>query len=192
MARSHLYRFIKVLDKLTEKLPLEEGTTSRVLNSTNLAIRANAVTRDSFQGITFGIKKNNKDGPSGTSVITNAQHSSIFVKLPNTILKNSKKSSIRIGFIYYANNKLFQSNPQDEERETLLSNEIISSSVYNESVQNLTDPVSLSFPKLKDNDGNPGSPTGCVFWDVSRKYICILQASSQHWNCVCVCLWLYF
>lgn len=154
-------RIIRALDKVAEKIPLEKGT-SKVLNSTNLAIQANAVDASTFNGLGFGISKN---GNGGKSVVTSEEQTRLFVKLPKAAIENSNKSSpIRIGFIYFANHNLFTEEDEDDEsvNEREHSNEVLCSSVFNTNTSKLSENVTLSFPRPERKEyGN----SSCVYWN---------------------------
>jgi hypothetical protein len=137
-----------------------------VLNSTNLAIQANEVSPESFRGISFGIKKS-------TTVVTNdVDQNNIFVKLPRSILSNNKKGSVRIGFMYFANNNLFQPKTKLKGN-TTASKEVLSSTVYSTDTSSLSEPVTLKFRNSEGREKGLNKST-CVYWHESGKLIYIL------------------
>lgn len=155
----------KALETIAEKIPMENGKTSRVLNTTNLVLQANEITTNSFQGMTFGISK---DG----FISTDPEQTKTSVKLPPSLLANTAKKSIRVGFIYYSNNRFFQQMVHDDNEEEQSntstpitpSNQVLSSSVYDTNTSNLHEPVVLRFPKPVGKKAYSIN-SSCVFWD---------------------------
>lgn len=150
------------MDKIAENIPLEDGKSSIALTRENLVLQANKVEKDSFKGFKFGIKEN------GT-VTANSDDSVTSVDLPTSVLKNTSNTTTRVGFVHYANNKLFQSKL--EGNATRLSNIILSSSVYNTDTSNLAKPVKLTIPRLKGQDVESLRNYTCVYWDEKGRFV---------------------
>ncbi|XP_048584322.1 uncharacterized protein LOC5520593 isoform X2 [Nematostella vectensis] len=138
-------KIVKTLDTLVMTMPLPEGQTSKQLTADSLTLQLNQINISAFSGLTFS-----KKGSSS-------------VQLPITLFQAGDQYSDRVGFIYYGNNKLFQvdeANVLDDDAEGLVTSDVIlSCSVYNTSIRNLSEPVALTFPK----------PSGvwelkCVYW----------------------------
>lgn len=151
-----VFRIIKVLDTIAENIPIENGKSSIALTTENLVLQANKVNKVSFNGIIFGIKE-------GGTISTNPDDSVISVDLPSSVLQNTNSPSSRVGFVHYANNKLFQSTLEGSE--TKLSNNVLSSSVYNTDTSSLDKPVKLTIPRLKGQDVETLRNSSCVYWD---------------------------
>jgi len=144
---------------------MEEGKTTKVLNTTNVVLQANDITKTSYQGITFGVTK-------AGSIAASSKLTTISVKLPSSLLSETDKESVRIGFIYYANNKLFQVKRNEKEQQqhkgTSPSQQVLSSSVYNTNTSSLSQPVILRFarPERVVPDEGLVLNSTCVFWNV--------------------------
>ena len=145
---------------------MKQGTTTTVLKTTNLVLQANDITKTSYKGITFGVTK---DG----SIAASSKLTTTSVKLPNSLLSETDKESVRIGFIYYATNKLFQVKPDEDDEDkqanqSTLSGQVLSSSVYNTNTSSLSQPVILRFarPERVVPDEGLVLNSTCVFWNV--------------------------
>ena len=157
---------------LVENIPLDDYTHSKQINKTNIIIQANQVKPKVFQGISFGIKtKTRYRRFAEYNSVTEEEDASSTIKLPREVLKNTNMSSVRIGFIYYANNKLFQENISDAESvKAEPSQTILASTVYSGRISNLTEPVRIKFPVPFGRGVNDSNGTSeCVFWVQSGK-----------------------
>lgn len=149
------FRIIKVLNDIVEFIPFDNNETLVNINKTNIAIQAHLINPLTFAGISFGsnsttcLRRYTEEDTRGTLGNYN-------IKFPQQVVKDTNASSVRIGFIYYAYNKLFQSN--DTTREP--SQVVLSGSVFGANVSNLTEPVVIQLPL------RPGGKRTmqCVFW----------------------------
>lgn len=145
---------------------MEKGKTSRTFNTSNIVLQVNDISKTFFKGITFGVSK---DGlPISTSEPTKTS-----IKLPSSVLRNTKRDSVRVGFISYANNKFFQPHQMqqsNQSEQSQPSQQVLSSSVFNTNTSNLLEPVVLRFPKPEQEDKEQTLNSSCVFWNEDSKY----------------------
>jgi len=109
-------------------------------------------------GIAFSVNSNNRQTRSLEQTNKKGRTS---INLPREIVKGTNMSSVRLGFIYYASNKLFQANGIQGE----VSDTVLSSSVFGIAVTNLTEPVAIRFPRRQERP----ETRQCVFWVESGK-----------------------
>ena len=144
MVAYSLCRITKALDSLAQSIPMNQGQTTRVFNTTNLVVQANDISKDSYKGMTFSAKRTS-------------------IQLPQTLMSNTEKNSVRVGFIYFANNKFFQEIINQEQNASTPSQQVLSSSVYDMDTSSLSQPVVLRFSKPKQRGMSLNS--SCVFWN---------------------------
>lgn len=168
-------KFIRALDKVARNLPLSEGKNSRRLIAPSVAIQSNRVDPSSFTGMSLAVKPPVADADKLTSdsmvsdelPMADVQTS---ISLPEVIFESKAPSgkAVKIGFVIYQNDKFFQPVlPVDEEsgqENSSLVSRVISSSVKDMTIENLTRPVELVFEPAVEIDTTNGESL-CVFWD---------------------------
>lgn len=148
------FRVVQILNKVAKNIPVDPQKKAKELNTTNLLLQAMDITKDTYHGKTFGVTGQGSFSDSLEDTKTS-------VKLPATLLNKANQTEIRIGFIYFANNKLFHEKTGQESNGTT-SQVVLSSSVYGVDTANLHDPVVLKFPRQKETRVTNKS---CVFWN---------------------------
>jgi len=137
------------LDQLAENIALDQ-TKKKELNSTNIQLQAMDITKSNYRGLSFDVSSDNIGSRKAS------------VTLPNSILNKVTQNTVRVGFIYFANNKLFQEEGKLKVREETTSQVVLSSSLYGVDTANLPDSVLLKFPRpVKTGVTNQS----CVFWN---------------------------
>ena len=163
------------MDKVARNLPLSEGKNSRRLIAPSVAIQSNRVDPGSFTGMSLAVKPPTADPNKLTSEnmvndelpMADVQTS---ITLPEVIFENKAPSgkAVQIGFVIYQNDKFFQPVlPVDEEsglENTSIVSRVISSSVKDMTIENLTKPVELVFEPAVEVDTTNGESV-CAFWD---------------------------
>lgn len=163
------------MDKVARNLPLSEGKNSRRLIAPSVAIQSNRVDPGSFTGMSLAVKPPTADPNKLTSEnmvndelpMADVQTS---ITLPEVIFENKAPSgkAVKIGFVIYQNDKFFQPVlPVDEEsgqENSSIVSRVISSSVKDMTIENLTKPVELVFEPAVEVDTTNGESV-CVFWD---------------------------
>lgn len=163
------------MDKVARNLPLSEGKNSRRLIAPSVAIQSNRVDSGSFTGMSLAVKPPTADPNKLTSdnmvndelPMADVQTS---ITLPEVIFENKAPSdkAVKIGFVIYQNDKFFQPVlPVDEEsgqENSSIVSRVISSSVKDMTIENLTKPVELVFEPAVEVDTTNGESV-CVFWD---------------------------
>ena len=160
---------------MARNLPLSEGKNSRRLIAPSVAIQSNRVDPGSFTGMSLAVKPPTADPNKLTSdnmvndelPMADVQTS---ITLPEVIFENKAPSgkAVKIGFVIYQNDKFFQPVlPVDEEsgqENYSIVSRVISSSVKDTTIENLTKPVELVFEPAVEVDTTNGESV-CVFWD---------------------------
>ena len=160
---------------MARNLPLSEGKNSRRLIAPSVAIQSNRVDPGSFTGMSLAVKPPTADPNKLTSdnmvndelPMADVQTS---ITLPEVIFENKAPSgkAVKIGFVIYQNDKFFQPVlPVDEEsgqENSSIVSRVISSSVKDMTIENLTKPVELVFEPAVEVDTTNGESV-CVFWD---------------------------
>ena len=160
---------------MARNLPLSEGKNSRRLIAPSVAIQSNRVDPGSFTGMSLAVKPPTADPNKLTSEnmvndelpMADVQTS---ITLPEVIFENKAPSgkAVKIGFVIYQNDKFFQPVlPVDEEsgqENSSIVSRVISSSVKDMTIENLTKPVELVFEPAVEVDTTNGESV-CVFWD---------------------------
>ena len=165
---------MKLIDAIAANLPVPPGEMSRTLVTPNLMIQAAVADANQFTGYALASRAagSGTDGAlTGDAISTGelqADQTQTGIFLPKSIVEQFDKSSaipVRFGFAIYQNAKLFQTVSDDSEEEILrnwtVNSRVISSSVVETPMSNLSDPVEITFEPLKPSDEDPV----CVFWD---------------------------
>ena len=160
---------------MARNLPLSEGKNSRRLIAPSVAIQSNRVDPGSFSGMSLAVKPPTADPNKLTSEnmvndelpMADVQTS---ITLPEVIFENKAPSgkAVKIGFVIYQNDKFFQPvlpvNEESGQENSSIVSRVISSSVKDMTIENLTKPVELVFEPAVEVDTTNGESV-CVFWD---------------------------
>lgn len=101
----------------------------------------------------FEIKEPNKSGKS-----TQDSDTSVSIRLPSSLLKDY--NATRVYFFNFKNDKLFPHKGNRTNK--FINSEIVSASIKDREVRNLSDPVVIEFKLTDKNYSRNGS---CVYWD---------------------------
>ena len=133
---AHLYRILVLLEQLTSQLAITEARFSYF--RTAFALAGEEVNVVGFIGTTVGVDF------SQTNVITFNNERSSTISLPGTILGNvTTNGTSRITYAAFRNGNLFNTSMTT----ATLGGTVIAGRVVNQSVNNLEDPLTITFTK---------------------------------------------
>ncbi|KAG8589994.1 hypothetical protein GDO81_006590 [Engystomops pustulosus] len=156
-------RLIKIVDKVGLQLTFPGESIN--LTSQSLALAVNKVNASSFAGTSFGV-----DSSSGLQVSLGSQapgNSDGSILLPASLLKDispgDKKDASSVQFNYYAKTSFFEDSSLNASQQ--LVSKVISSSVANLSITNLSENITITLKTLSKNSSDTRN---CVFWDFNK------------------------
>ncbi|XP_072558696.1 adhesion G-protein coupled receptor G6 isoform X2 [Paramormyrops kingsleyae] len=157
---------LKTVDELVLKIEFEGTFLS--ITSKNLALGISAFNSSSFNGTSFSayIPANSTD--LQINFESSQQNSLATVTLPSTLLSNLSfvEADVlsRINFMFFNNTGLFQ---EKTDNGYFLNSYVVASSMGNQSINNLQDPVEIDIVHLSPKPA--ASIVKCVFWDFNFK-----------------------
>ncbi|XP_073523555.1 adhesion G-protein coupled receptor G2 isoform X2 [Phyllobates terribilis] len=181
-------RLIKIVDKIGLQLTFPGNSIN--VTSQSLALAVSKVNDSSFTGTSFSVNSS-----SGLQVSLGSQapaNSGASILLPASLINDmspgDKMNASRVQFNYYANTSFFMDSSLKNQK--LVSN-VISSSVANLSVTNLSENITVA---LKTSAKNDSDKVDCVFWDFNKNngtggwssYGCIVANTTQS-ETICKC-----
>ncbi|XP_078493252.1 uncharacterized protein LOC101242091 [Ciona intestinalis] len=160
-------RLISVIDVASSKLSLT-NSTSTIIESNTTSVAAHLVNVIDFYGsaITFTMEGNLslESQPPTTNTSSNIQAS---ISLPSSIFLTDESLQRKIYYTLYKSPKLFEfvsyASFPDASQNTFLSSQVISASIGNRRVSNLSEPVKIVLTHNSSLQARPGFPK-CVFW----------------------------
>ncbi|KAJ8396174.1 hypothetical protein AAFF_G00020410 [Aldrovandia affinis] len=182
---------LKTVDEMILKIVFDGPSLS--ITSENLALGISAFNASDFNGTSFSafIPHNSTDLQIGFE--SEQQNPLATITLPATLLNNLSDADIemvsRINFMFFSKIGLFQ----DQKSNGLnLSSYVVASSVGNQSISNLQDPVQIEIMHL---EYQPAPSPVCVFWDFSIKNGtggwnsngCTVSPESNGFKTICHC-----
>ncbi|KAI1897535.1 hypothetical protein AGOR_G00084270 [Albula goreensis] len=182
---------LKTVDEMILKIEFDGPSLSIV--SQNLALGISALNSSEFKGTSFSAFVPHNSTDLKIDFATEPQDPLAKVKLPSTLLMNLSDADIelapRINFMFFSKIGLFQ----DQKSNGLnLSSYVVASSVGNQSISNLQDPVEI---EIKHLEYQPAPKPLCVFWDFSIKdgkggwnsEGCAVSPDSNGFKTICLC-----
>ncbi|CAL8315385.1 unnamed protein product [Lota lota] len=180
---------LKTVDDLVQKIEFE-GPSVRI-SSRHLAVAVSALNASSFNGTSFSAS--NTTFPQ-ISFETDSGHPLGHVSLPASLLTSQNLSAVerdtvyRINFMFFSKTNFFQ-----EKQDGLsLNSYVVATSVGNQSISNLPDPIEIHITHLFYQ---PSPNPVCMFWDFNMKdgnggwnrEGCRVSPASNHNKTVCLC-----
>ncbi|XP_041067395.1 adhesion G-protein coupled receptor G2-like isoform X7 [Carcharodon carcharias] len=157
-------RIIKIVDKIGEKLNFT--TVSVNITAPSLALAVAKINATGFGGADFSIS--NVTDLQVSLDERSPQASFAAIELPPSLLTNlaseERDNASRIQFSFYGKSTLFQDPSLGDT--SSLNSYIIASSVTNLNINDLVDPVQITFKNIQASQNN--SEVKCVFWDFTK------------------------
>ncbi|XP_056414733.1 adhesion G-protein coupled receptor G2 isoform X2 [Hyla sarda] len=155
-------RLIKIVDQIGLQLTFPGENIS--LTSQSLALAVSKVNESFFTGTSFDVESSSDLQVSlGSQAPANSDGSILLpASLINDLSSDAKKNASRVQFNYYAKTSFFMDLSLSEKK--LVSN-VISSSVANLSLNNLSENITVT---LKTSKTNRSNGVECVFWDFNK------------------------
>ncbi|XP_036370808.1 adhesion G-protein coupled receptor G6-like [Octopus sinensis] len=173
-------RLLDIIGTIPGKIPLEEPQVTSIYS--NLGIAVAKVYQDTFSGLFYGVSY----GTNGTEALL-YNHSYpgprqdeiqtiSFISIPESLpkhLKVEERSAFsRIFFFSMKNDKLYRiTQNSSADADTNINSYILAASVANIRINNLDEPVNISFILIHQNATNPK----CVYWDET-------PGEAPHWS----------
>ncbi|KAJ8270681.1 hypothetical protein GJAV_G00117960 [Gymnothorax javanicus] len=182
---------LKTVDEMVQKIVFDGPSLS--ISSENLALGISALNTSEYDGTSFSAFLPSNETDVQIDFEAEQQNPLAAVTLPNTLLSNLSDADVelisRLTFMFFSKIGLFQdqtSNGLD------LRSYVVASSVGNQTIKNLQDPVRIEIVHLQ-NQSNP-KPV-CVFWDFSlqngtggwNSAGCRVSPESNEYKTVCLC-----
>ncbi|XP_044139923.1 adhesion G-protein coupled receptor G2 isoform X3 [Bufo gargarizans] len=182
-------RLIRMVNKIALQLTFPGKCLS--LTSQSLALAVNKVNVSSFIGTSFSVNSSSGLQVSlGSQAPANSDGSVLLpASLINDLSPGDKKNASRVQFNYYAKTSFFKDSSLTTNQQ--LVSKVISSSVANLSVTNLSENITVT---LKTSPRNGTEKVDCVFWDFNQNngsggwssYGCVVANTTQN-ETVCQC-----
>ncbi|XP_009696915.1 PREDICTED: probable G-protein coupled receptor 112, partial [Cariama cristata] len=156
---------LKTTEDIGYKLTHSERNTSVI--TTSLALLVMRPDPSAFAGLAFGVTSYNR----GMDLKINVQEIPFKKALASVFLPKSLNKFLgiehsdpdkhsKIQFNFFGTTSLFADDSLTKER---LNTYVVSASIENASIQNLTEPVTITLQHIDQNTGN--AAVHCVFWD---------------------------
>ncbi|KAG7460949.1 hypothetical protein MATL_G00204350 [Megalops atlanticus] len=182
---------LKTVDEMVLKIVFEGPSLS--ITSKNLALGISAFNSSDFNGTSFSAFMAPNTTDLQIDFESEQQDPLAAVTLPATLLSNLSYTEAelisRINFMFFSKIGLFQ---DDKPSGLNLSSYVVASSVGNQSIKNLRDPVKIEIVHLQYQ---PAPRPVCVFWDFSikngtggwSKEGCTVSPNSNGNKTICLC-----
>ncbi|XP_030200701.1 adhesion G-protein coupled receptor G6 isoform X8 [Gadus morhua] len=185
-------KVLRTVDDLVQKIEFEGPSV--MISSRHLAVAVSALNASSYNGTSFSasIPPNNTDPQINFE--TDSGHPLAQVTLPASLLTSDSLSEAerdtvdRINFMFFSKNNFFQG----EQDGLSLNSYVVASSVGNQSISNLPEPIEIHITHLFYQ---PSPNPVCMFWDFTMKdgdggwnrEGCRVSPLSNHNKTVCLC-----
>ncbi|CAL8392427.1 unnamed protein product, partial [Arctogadus glacialis] len=185
-------KVLRTVDDLVQKIEFEGPSV--MISSRHLAVAVSALNASSFNGTSFSasIPPNNTDPQINFE--TDSGHPLAQVTLPASLLTSDSLSEAerdtvdRINFMFFSKSNFFQG----EQDGLSLNSYVVASSVGNQSISNLPEPIEIHITHLFYQ---PSPNPVCMFWDFTMKdgdggwnrEGCRVSPLSNHNKTVCLC-----
>ncbi|XP_036405668.1 adhesion G-protein coupled receptor G6 isoform X2 [Megalops cyprinoides] len=182
---------LKTVDEMVLKIVFEGPSLS--ITSKNLALGISAFNSTDFNGTSFSAFMAPNTTDLQIDFESGQQDPLAAVTLPATLLSNLSDTEAelisRINFMFFSKIGLFQDHKPSGLN---LSSYVVASSVGNQSIKNLRDPVEIEIVHLQYQ---PAPRPVCVFWDFSikngtggwSKEGCTVSPNSNGNKTICLC-----
>uniref|UniRef100_A0A8C5F488 Adhesion G protein-coupled receptor G6 n=1 Tax=Gadus morhua TaxID=8049 RepID=A0A8C5F488_GADMO len=183
-------KVLRTVDDLVQKIEFEGPSV--MISSRHLAVAVSALNASSYNGTSFSASI----PPNNTDPQTDSGHPLAQVTLPASLLTSDSLSEAerdtvdRINFMFFSKNNFFQG----EQDGLSLNSYVVASSVGNQSISNLPEPIEIHITHLFYQ---PSPNPVCMFWDFTMKGTygdggwnregCRVSPLSNHNKTVCLC-----
>ena len=153
---------VKGIETLAQNLPIPPDQDSQTIHAKNLIIATNTIDVKTTDDLTVDFRR---ASPSTGQTTTDTQETfKLPMELIHSLARRGEKQQ-KLGTVLYTTSKFFSSTgPKNKDSNTssYLNSRIISASISGMKVQNLAEPVVMTYDVLQeDSNGVPE----CVFWD---------------------------
>ncbi|XP_061097831.1 adhesion G-protein coupled receptor G6 isoform X2 [Conger conger] len=182
---------LKTVEEMVQKIVFEGPSLS--ITSQNLALGISALNTSDYNGTSFSAFMSPDTADVQIDFEAEQRNPLAAVTLPPTLLSDLSDADVelisRINFMFFSKTGLFQDQTSNGLN---LSSFVVASSVGNQTIRNLPDPVQIEIVHLQ-NQSNP-KPV-CVFWDFSIKDGnggwnsdgCTVSPESNEYKTICLC-----